>query len=437
MKNIVLSVLFFLFVLVSSLLPVSAESSSVLVVELQGTINQSSVEMLRESIQEAELNNAQAILLLLDTPGGGLDQTFEIADLINKSRIPVIGFVFPSGATAWSAGTFILMSTHLAAMAEYTVIGSCQPIETTLEGTRFINDSKIINALVTWIQERALMYGRNQTVVKEFVTINRNVNASSAKTLGVVESVSSSVVQLLRDIDGKNVTTREGIVTLDTVDAQQRIYTPSLKIQIMRFLSNPILTSLLLMLGIFALITGISTPGYGAEVFGVVAILLSLIGSGFTIPTLSIIFIIIGCLLLIVEVFVIPGFGVVGIGGIICLIFGSIFLIPSYSTQRWLISREYMSEAILILGVVVALIAVFFGFLLYKIVQIRKKKPSMGEFIGETAVAIDQITPEKKGFVRFNGEYWSAKSDYVIEPNTKVVIVGKDQSTLLVKPLET
>jgi hypothetical protein len=100
------------------------------------------------------------------------------------------------------------------------------------------------------------------------------------------------------------------------------------------------------MLGIFALLVGISTPGYGAEVFGVIAILLSLIGSGFSISTLSIIFIIIGCLLLVVEIFVIPGFGAVGVGGIICLIIGSIFLLPNYPTRKWLISGEYMADAL-------------------------------------------------------------------------------------------
>jgi membrane-bound serine protease (ClpP class) len=190
------------------------------------------------------------------------------------------------------------------------------------------------------------------------------------------------------------------------------------------------------MLGIFALFVGISTPGYGAEVFGVIAILISLIGSGFTISTVSIIFIIIGCLLLAVEIFILPGFGAVGIGGIICLIIGSIFLIPNYPTRKWLISGEYMTDALLIMLIVIVLFALFFAFLLYKILQIRKKKPSLGKFIGEQAVTIEQITPTKPGFVRLKGEYWQAKSDTVIETNTKVVIVEKDETTLIVKPLD-
>ena len=436
MKQFYSPLIFFFFLLLFLSSSVSAQSSSVILVEITDTIDQSTVEVMIDSVKQAEVNNAQAIILLLNTPGGGLDQTFEIAEIIKQSDIPIIGYVYPSGSTAWSAGTFILLSTPLAAMADHTIIGSCQPIETSLEGTRFINDSKIINALVEWLQERAVMYNRNETLVKLFITQNRNVNATVAKNSNVIEIVASNIDQLLNDIDGRNVTTAAGTITLHTKDAEQIHYSPSLNIQILKLISNPILTSLLLMLGIFALLIGISTPGYGAEVFGVIAILLSLIGSGFGISTLSIIFIIIGCLLLVVEIFVTPGFGAVGIGGVICLIIGSIFLIPSYPTRKWLISGEYMTDALIIMLIIIALFALFFLFLLYKVLQIRKKKSSVGTFTGEQAVAIEQISPDKPGFVRFKGEYWQAKSDTVIETNTKVVIVDKDETTLIVKPLD-
>jgi len=278
------------------------------------------------------------------------------------------------------------------------------------------------------------MYGRNETLAGEFVTVNRNVNATVAKNCGVIEFVSSSIDQLLNDIDGDNVTTTIGNTTLHTKNVDQIRYSPSIKIQILKFMSNPILTSLLLMMGIFALIFGISSPGYGAEVFGTIAILLSLIGSGFDISTSSIIFIVIGSLLLIIEIFVTPGFGIIGIGGIVCLIIGSIFLIPSYPNREWLISRGYTMDIMLVLLVMVVLIAIFFSFLLYKVLQIRKKKTQIGTFIGEEAKTIDKITPDREGYILFKGEYWQAKSNTTIEPNTKVVIINKDEATLIVKP---
>ena len=413
-----------------------ALSSNVLVVEITDTIDQSTVEILKESMQQARDENSEAIILLLDTPGGGLEQTFEIADMINKSEIPVVGYVYPGGSAAWSAGTFILMSTHIAAMADHTIIGSCQPVEIGVEGTKYITDSKIINALTKWIETRAEMYNRNQTIAAKFITENLNLNATLAKKYGVIEHVSPSIDQLLQDIDGTVVPTSKGLVTLNTKNAKQIRYSPSLKILFMKFFSNPVLASLLLMLGIFALIFGISSPGFGAEVFGVIAILLALVGSGFAISTLSIIFIIIGCLLLLIEIFATPGFGVIGIGGIICLLIGSIFLVPSYSTTKWVIYIDWINEAIIVLVVAAVLIAAFFAFLLYKVIQIRKKKAVVGTFIGEKAKTIDRITPDTPGYVRFKGEYWQATSDTIIEPNTKVIIVKKDESTLIVKPDE-
>ena len=413
---------------------VCAQNSPILLVEITGTIDQSTVEILQESIREAENVNAEAIILLLDTPGGGLAETFDIAEIIRSSDIPFIGYVYPQGAAAWSAGTLILVSTHIAAMADNTIIGSAQPVEVSIEGTRPINDSKIINALVEWIQERAEIYGRNKTIVGEFITKNLNLNETLALDYEVIEFATNSIDQLLDDIDGTNVTTSAGNVTLHTKNAEQLWYSPSLKIQILKVISNPVLTSLFLMLGIFAIIFGISSPGYGAEVFGVIAILLSLIGSGFAVSTLSIIFIVIGCLMLAIEIFATPGFGMIGIGGAICLIIGSIFLIPSYPNREWLISMEWTDTAIAVLLVVIVLIAIFFSFLLYKVLQIRKKKAQVGTFTGEKAKTIDRITPDKPGYVRYKGEYWQARSETTIEPNEKVIIVDKDETTLIVKP---
>jgi membrane-bound serine protease (ClpP class) len=151
---------------------------------------------------------------------------------------------------------------------------------------------------------------------------------------------------------------------------------------------------------------------------------------------LSIIFIIIGCLLLIIEIFATPGFGVIGIGGIILLVLGGIFLIPSYSTTGWVISMDWINDAIIVLVAAAVIIAIFFVFLLYKVIQVRKKKAAVGIFVGETAKTIDRISPDKSGYVRFKGELWHAISDTIIEPNKKVIIVQKDESTLKVKPKE-
>jgi membrane-bound serine protease (ClpP class) len=110
--------------------------------------------------------------------------------------------------------------------------------------------------------------------------------------------------------------------------------------------------------------------------------------------------------------------------------------VPSYPNREWLISVSYIETAITVIIVVVILLAIFFAFLIYKIIQTRKKKVAIGLFKGETAKTVDRVTPEKPGFVRFKGELWHAKSDTVIEPNTKVIVISREEETLKVIPKE-
>mgnify|MGYP000206238626 CR=1 FL=1 len=436
MRQIIL-LLVFLFLIPISQFTVDASSSKILVVELSGTIDQSALELVNQGIREARDIDAEVMILILNTPGGGLKETFDIVESIQESSIPIVGYVYPEGSAAWSAGTFILLNTHIAAMADHTVIGSCQPVEITMSGAQPVNDSKTINALVGWIKERAAMYGRNSSAAELFIIENLNVNASQAYKMGVIEVVASNLDSLLDGIDGHTVNTSIGMVTIHTRNASIVWFKPSIGIQFLKIVSDPMITSLLFMLGVFALIFGISVPGHGAEVFGVIAILLSLLGSGFNVSNLSIIFIILGSILLLIELLVIPGFGIVGIGGLICIFIGSILLIPTYTPPReWIVSAEWVNTFIVLILVATALIAVFFLFLLYKVLQIRKKKKVVGVLIGETAVTVDPLQPGNIGFIRFKSELWQAKSDVYIPKDTKVVIVEKDGIILKVKPFE-
>lgn len=432
-----LSILLLIIILFSSFYSVSSsEGDSVIVVDINGSITHATVELVRESFNYAQKEQAETIILLLDTPGGGLQETFKITDMIDNSSIPIIGFVYPQGSAAWSAGTFILMSTHVAAMANYTVIGSCQPVEISAEGTKPVEEDKQINALVSWLQSKAEMHNRNKTIAEQFIRENLNLNASNALQHGAIEFIAPSPRQLLIDINGTNITTSTGKLILSTKNTEIMRYSPSLRTQFLNVISNPIVTSLLFLLGVFALIFGISTPGLGAEVFGVIAILLSFFGYGFNLPVLSIIFIIIGGILLLIEVLVIPGFGVAGIGGIICMVVGSIFLVPNYSTMKWVITMDWINDLIMVVVFAAVLIAAFFAFLLYKIIRIRSKKKAVGIFAGEKAIAIDKITPEVPGYVRFRGEYWRAQSESTIDADTEVIIIRREGSTLVVRPKE-
>ncbi|MDI6855992.1 MAG: nodulation protein NfeD [Candidatus Thermoplasmatota archaeon] len=409
-----------------------AQQTRVLVVKIEEPITPATPEILKEALEKAQSLGANALIIILNTPGGGLSETFQITQLIASSPIPIIGYVYPLAAHAVSAGTFILMSTHIAAMAPHTIIGSCQPIEVTPEGSKYITENKTINHLVKILQEHASIHNRNVSVVEKFVTENRNLNATEANELGVIEIIASSIQELLEQADGMNVTTSIGNLTLSTANAQIVYYEPSIKLQILKVLSNPLLASLLLMLGIFGLIFGISTPGHGAEILGIICICLGLIGTGFELNYVALFLVIFGSALLLIELFT-PGFGIIGIAGIICLIIGTVFLIPM-TYPRWLVSEEFQKQLVITLLAPPAVVAGFFIFALFKIIKIRRKKPAIGEFVGEEAETIEEISKGKEGFVMFKGEYWRAKSeDETIPQRTRVVIVRKDHATLVVK----
>ncbi len=157
----------------------------VLAVDLDGAITPASDDVVLAAVQEAESGSYQALMLILNTPGGGLAETTEILAQMEKTRLPVIGYVYPESAYAWSAGTMILLGSDVAAMAPHTIIGSAQPVQLGPTGSEPINDSKTINAVVALIEEQARRHGRNTTAAREFVLSNLNLNADQAREYGV------------------------------------------------------------------------------------------------------------------------------------------------------------------------------------------------------------------------------------------------------------
>jgi membrane-bound serine protease (ClpP class) len=422
-----LLIFFLCFILTAVALP-SADAGpqeKMLVLEISEAITPASDDIIMGAIEKAEKENFEGLIISLDTPGGGLDETQVIIRTIENSSVPVIGFV-PEGGKAWSAGTLILMGTDIAAMAPFTVIGSAQPVQISVEGTKPIKDEKIINALVKFLVATASKHGRNETFAEEVITKNKNLEAQEALQTDVIEYVAPSIPNLLAQIDGQQV---KGKI-LQTKNAEIENYEPPLSLSLLRLISNPIISSLLLTLGIYGLIFGISSPGAGAEIFGIISITLGLIGTGFDINIGAIFLILLGIGLLIIEIKV-PGYGILGIAGLISLIIGSILLVPMGSENIY--TPEF--QRILFLTVVAPTIVfgLFLIFAIYKVTEIRKKKPVIGEFIGETAQTIDPLGPGETGYVRYRGEYWKARSEEEIEPKAEVEITGKVREMLLVK----
>ncbi|MFH8038986.1 MAG: ATP-dependent Clp protease proteolytic subunit, partial [Candidatus Aenigmatarchaeota archaeon] len=234
-------------------------SSNFLVIKIDKEISFSTKEYVKNALEKAKNKNFDALIILIDTPGGNFEATFEIIKMIDRSEIPVISFVYPKGAVAWSAGTFVLLSSHLAIMSNHSLVGSAQPIIISEEGIKGINESKIINAIVSLLEERMKMYNRNYSLVKLFVLENLNLNAEEALKLNAIDLIANSLEELLNKIDGKTI----GNKLIDTKNYKIEEF-GGIKFDLLEKFSQPLISSILLIIGIYALIFGLTNPGYFA-----------------------------------------------------------------------------------------------------------------------------------------------------------------------------
>jgi membrane-bound serine protease (ClpP class) len=395
-------------------------------VKMQGSITPASDDIVAAALQEAKEEGAAAVLLLLDTPGGGLAETYEILKQIEKSPVPVIGYVHPEGAAAWSAGTLILTGCDVAAMAPHCIIGSAQPVRLSPLGeAEPINDSKTTNAIVALIEEKARSQGRNETAARQFVLSNLNLNAEQAESYGVIEYIATSPEDLLHQINGSRSKNR----TLLTEGASLKYFEMPLNLWLLKLLSDPTIAGLLMLVGLYALIFGLSSPGIGSEALGLVAIALGLIGTGFNVNTGAVFLLLLGLGLILAELHS-HSFGILAVAGLMCVIVGSILFIPT-SFPQWYVPGGYQRDMALAIVLPSLILGLFLALAIYKVAKARFAPPASGRLVGEEAVAIDRL--DREGYVLFQGEYWLAEAEETVEKGERVIITAKKGERLLVK----
>ena len=421
---IFLALLILLFSLVSP--SASASRGDILSVDLQGPITPASDDIVSSALQEAERDASSAVMLLLDTPGGGLTETYEILKLMEESKVPVIGYVYPSGAAAWSAGTLILIGSDVAAMAPHCIIGSAQPVQLSPLGqVEPVNDSKTTNAIVALIREKARSQGRNETAAGEFVLSNLNLNAQQAKEYGVIEYVAGSPEELLGQINGS----RAKNITLNTSAARIEDFELPLNLWLLRALSDPTLAGILMLVGLYALIFGLSSPGLGSEALGVVALAMGLIGLGFNVNVGAIFLILLGLGLILAELHS-HSFGILALAGLACVMVGSILFVPT-SFPEWYVPGGYQRSMAMAIILPSLILAAFVAFAMYKVAKARFAPLASGRLVGETAEALDRL--DREGYVLFQGEYWRAEAEEPVEKGERVVILAKEGERLKVR----
>ena len=384
------------------------------------------------SASSSSSSSFSAVVLALDTPGGSLDATFDIIDAIQQSPVPVIGYVYPQGRSAWSAGTIILLATDYAAMAPVTTIGSAQPVQ----GTEPVNDTKLINAIAEKAVSLAELHQRNATQAARFITHNDNLTPEKALERNVIEAVAASPEELLTIANGMTVTTFSGQKVLHTADAQIVKYESSLRTQLVNFLSNPLIATTFMTIGFFILIYGIISPGFGAEIAGAVMIILGLLGQGLDINWGAFALLALGIGLIVYELYN-PGFGAIGIGGIVIVAIGTMFMITQ-PVQPLLIREEDLENLVTVSIITITPFAGLMALITYKVWKVKKRKPIEFVLQSEEGVALDSISANRTGFVIVGGEYWKAKSstgDEKINKGDRVKVVGKEADLLIVEHL--
>jgi membrane-bound serine protease (ClpP class) len=378
---------------------------------IMGVITPVLEDFVERVLDRALSEKAQAVLFLLDTPGGLEESMRNIVRKILQSSVPVVVYVHPQGARAASAGSFIVLAAHRAFMSPNTTIGAAHPV--TIEGEKV--SEKIVNDMASFARSLAESRNRNPEIAEKMVRESLSLTEQEAYAQQVIDGVFASVEEVLEAL-------HMGGVPVFWVEM-------SGKEKFLQLLVNPNLAYIFLVLGILGLIFELSNPGAVVPgVFGSILLLLSLYAFSL-LPTnwSGIVLLLLGFLFLALDLFVTPGIGVLTAGGIVSLLLGSLMVFSPQGGIR------------IPLGLVFAVtgsVAAFFVFALFMALHAHKKRVTTGveSIIGKTGVAREDLAPE--GFIVVDGELWWAKAKTPVRKGERVVILGKEGAMLLVERKE-
>jgi membrane-bound serine protease (ClpP class) len=415
-------------VFLSSVTP-GEQKKQVLVVKISGIINPVSSEFISKSITRANAIQAEALVIELDTPGG-LDTSMRsiVKDIIG-SNVPVIVYVSPSGARAASAGVFITLAAHVAAMAPGTNIGAAHPV--SMGGKMYKTMSeKATNDAAAYIKSLAERTGRNAAWAEDAVRKSISATETEALKEHIIDFVSKDLNALLKAINGRKVTTAAGEKNLSTANAPIIHTEMDLRYKILSFISDPSVAYMLMLLGFYGLFFELTNPG---TIFPGVTGAISLILAFYSFQTLPVnyaglLLIILAIVLFILEIKIISH-GVLTIGGIISMVIGSLMLFDS--------PAPFLRISLSLIVPAVAVTALFFTLTFSLAYRALKRKPATGGegLIGTEGKAVTDITKDG-GTAALHGEVWSASSDEIINKGDKIEVIALSGLQIKVKKKE-
>jgi len=391
----------------------------IVVVEVAGAITPVVADFISHEINAANEMADALVVIRMDTPGGLDTSMRQIIKVIQDSTVPVATFVAPSGSRAASAGTFITIASHIAAMAPGTNIGAAHPVNLMGGGGEGKEaktlEKKVVNDAAAYMRSLAEARGRNAHWAELSVRESVSISAEEAKNLAVIDLVAANLDALVLALDGREVTVKSGPVVLKTegLSIVHREMSPREKV--LDVISNPNIAYILMMIGFVGLYFELSNPGLILPgVIGGISLILALYAMQ-TLPInyAGLLLIILGGILLIAEINIMS-YGLLSVGGVISILLGSLMLVES-DDPAMQISRSILIPT-LVFSVAVAVGAIYLAG------QSSRRRPVSGAegLIGEHGVAKTALKPE--GTVLVHGELWTAEGDGPIEAGEGVVV---------------
>lgn len=406
---------------------------------LDASINPATADFLLRAVERAEQDNARLLLVQLDTPGGLVASTREIVDRFLNADVPIAVWVGPAGAWAASAGTFITMSAHVAAMAEGASIGAAHPVNIGggSDGDDDNGDSdprteKTVNFLAQWAREIANARDRNADWAELAVRQSVTAGAQTAQEENIIDRIAPSSDALLAQLDG--VTLSNGR-TLETADARVETLSMSWRETLRNQLSNPNIVYVLMLVGLFAFVLEILSAGIGLGlIVGGLSLALAILGLNvLPVNIVGIVLLVFGMGLMISDVYYAQTNGILTGGGVIALAIGSVTLFnfqgieqPAFNLNWWVI--------VLTLGSISGL----FGVIVVKGVFSQREQPELGseQLVGSTGYVRRPPETDQDGLASVEGEYWRIRSDDVLHADDEVRVTGIQSGRLIVQRAE-
>lgn len=389
------------------------------VITVHQAITPATMSYIEKSIERASASRAEMLIVQLDTPGGLLEATRQIVQAVLNSPVPVVVYIAPAGARGASAGTIIMMASHVAAMAPATHIGAAHPVSLFGGGDNKVMGEKILNDTSAFIESIAELRGRNVEWAISSVRESKSITARKALELNVVELIAEDLDDLLKQLDGRQVRmSKSETVTLSTTGRPLIFQEMTFSQEFMSLVSNPNLIFLLLIVGLVGLYIELSNPGlYLPGIVGAISLIMALIAM----QTLPISYgalglLLLGVALLVAESFI-PSFGILGIGGLTSLLMGSIFLMDESRTELR-VDLPVILSAVATVGV----ISLVIGRLLVKSLS-TPPRSFQANLVGQAAEVRERIRPGKAGTVFINGEIWKATANASLNPGAQVEVV--------------